>query len=70
VGRAREEVEVAAEGEVVETAFNARYLLDCLHVIESDEVVMELTGPLSPGVIRPARRDDYVYVLAPVRVYG
>lgn len=70
VGRAREEVEVAAEGEVVEAAFNARYLLDCLNVIESDEVVMELTGPLSPGVIRPARRDDYVYVLAPVRVYG
>jgi DNA polymerase-3 subunit beta len=70
VGRAREEVEVTVEGEVVEAAFNARYLLDCLNTIEADEVVLELTGPLSPGVIRPAHHGEYVYVLAPVRVYG
>lgn len=70
VGRAREEVEVEAEGEVVEAAFNARYLLDCLNAIEADEVSVELTGPLSPGVIRPTHHGDYVYVLAPVRVYG
>ncbi len=70
VGRAREEVEVAVEGETVEAAFNARYLMDCLNAIETDEVFLELTGPLSPGVIRPVHHGDYVYVLAPVRVYG
>jgi len=70
VGRAREDVDVTAEGETVEAAFNARYLIDCLNNIEADELFFELTGPLSPGAIRPAHHTDYVYVLAPVRVYG
>lgn len=70
VGKAHEEIEVQAEGESVETAFNARYLMDCLNNIDADELLFELTGPLSPGAIRPAQHADYIYVLAPVRVYG
>ncbi len=70
VGQAREEVEVTAEGEQVEAAFNARYLMDCLNNIDAPELFFELTGPLSPGAIRPTAHTDYVYVLAPVRVYG
>lgn len=70
VGKAREEVDVTAEGDAVEAAFNARYLIDCLNNIDAGELFFELTGPLSPGAIRPAQHADYVYVLAPVRVYG
>ncbi|HET6782105.1 MAG TPA: DNA polymerase III subunit beta [bacterium] len=70
VGKAREDVEVTAEGDTVEAAFNARYLIDCLNNIDAADLYFELTGPLSPGAIRPAEHEDYVYVLAPVRVYG
>ena len=67
-GRSEETIPVQAEGDAVPTAFNARYLLDCLQVLESDEVTLELTGPLSPGALRPKGQTDYTYVLAPVRV--
>lgn len=67
-GRSEETIQVQAEGDAVPTAFNARYLLDCLTVMESDEVTLELTGPLSPGTLRPKGHTDYTYVLAPVRV--
>ncbi len=70
VGSAREELEVETEGEPLEVAFNARYLLDALTVMESETVTLDLTGPLSPGVLRPAGSEEYVYVLAPVRVYA
>lgn len=70
VGRAREELEVQMEGSPVEVAFNARYLLDPLAVIEAEEVTFDLTGPLSPAKLGPSGSDDYIYVLAPVRVYG
>ncbi|MDQ7842719.1 MAG: DNA polymerase III subunit beta [Armatimonadota bacterium] len=70
VGKAREEVEVASEGDTVEAAFNARYLMDCLNTIDADELYFDLTGQLSPGTLRPTGHTDYVYVLAPVRVYG
>jgi DNA polymerase-3 subunit beta len=67
-GRSEETLEVRSEGETVATAFNARYLLECLAVVETAEVALELTGPLSPGAVRPVGQPDYVYVLAPVRV--
>ncbi|MBI3998206.1 MAG: DNA polymerase III subunit beta, partial [Armatimonadetes bacterium] len=67
-GRSEETIEVSVEGESVPTAFNARYLLDCLTVLEADEVTLELTGPLSPGALRPVGQSDYTYILAPVRV--
>jgi DNA polymerase-3 subunit beta len=67
-GSSEETIPVAAEGETIQTAFNARYLLDCLQVIETEEIALDLTGPLSPGALRPAGQTDYTYVLAPVRV--
>jgi DNA polymerase-3 subunit beta len=70
VGRAHEEFDVVSEGEDIQAAFNARFLMDALAVLEADEVSFELTGPLSPGALRPIGATDYVYVLAPVRVYS
>lgn len=70
VGRAREEVEVESSGEPVQVAFNARYLLDALSVMSSEHVYFDLTGPLSPGVLRPTDSEDYLYILAPVRIYA
>jgi DNA polymerase-3 subunit beta len=56
------------DGEGVQIAFNARYVLDALGVIDSEEVALGFNGPLSPGVIRPVGRDDYLYIVMPVRV--
>lgn len=70
VGKAQEDVDVRAEGETIQVAFNAKFLLDALANIDVPEVYFELTGSLSPGVLRPADHSEYLYVLAPVRVYG
>jgi len=67
-GRSEERLQVSSEGDVIATAFNARYLMECLSVLDADELTLELTGPLSPGALRPAGGGDYTYVLAPVRV--
>lgn len=70
VGKAQEDILVQAEGDAIPVAFNAKFLLDALSNIDAAEVFFDLTGPLSPGAIRPVDSSDYVYVLAPVRVYG
>ncbi len=70
VGKAQEDIEVRAEGEAIQVAFNAKFLLDALANMDAAEVFFELTGSLSPGVLRPVDHVDYLYVLAPVRVYG
>jgi len=45
----------------------ARYLIDVLSALGADEAALELSGPLSPGVIRGIGKDDYVHVIMPVR---
>jgi DNA polymerase III subunit beta len=67
-GRSEEKIEVTTEGEMVATAFNARYLLECLTVMDAAETTLELTGPLAAGALRPVGQSEYTYVLAPVRV--
>src|SRR5256884_398585 len=69
VGKAQEEIDVQADGETIQVAFNAKFLLDALANMDSAEVLFELTGSLSPGMLRPVEHAEYVYVLAPVRVY-
>lgn len=70
VGSAREEVEVAREGDDIQIAFNAKYLADVLGVVETEGVVLELTEPLRPGILRPIgdNADDYLCVLMPMQV--
>jgi DNA polymerase-3 subunit beta len=70
IGKAQEDIQVQTEGDAIPVAFNAKFLLDALSNMDAAEVFFDLTGSLSPGALRPVDRDDYVYVLAPVRVYG
>jgi DNA polymerase-3 subunit beta len=65
-GKAHEEVEVVREGDDITVAFNARYLIDVLSVVDSEGVHLELTESLRPAVIRPADRDNYLCVLMPM----
>jgi DNA polymerase-3 subunit beta len=68
VGSSEASVSAEIEGADIQIAFNSRYLLDVLALVGSDKVAMGFNGPLSPGVVKPAGKDDYTYVIMPVRV--
>jgi len=68
VGRAEEELEAELEGEAVEIAFNARYLLDVLEPMETERLRMEMSGPLSAATLRPEGDEEYLYVLMPMQI--
>jgi len=72
VGRAHEQIEVTREGEAVEIAFNVRYMMDMLSITEAESVVIELTGALNPGVVKPVSEEaegrSYLYVLMPMAI--
>jgi DNA polymerase-3 subunit beta len=67
VGDNADSLEASVEGSPTTIAFNARYLIDVLANLGSDEAALELSGPLAPGVIRGVGKDDYVHVIMPVR---
>ena len=53
------------EGEEGKIAFNSRYLLDVLSVLEKGKVALETTTSSSPGVFKPTDSDDYIHVVMP-----
>ena len=70
LGNAFEELEVIHEGSDVpiEIAFNVKYLLDVLSVLDTEGVRLELTEPLRPGVVRAAGDGTYFCLLMPMQV--
>lgn len=68
VGSLEETLPVCSEGEPVAVAFNAGYLMEALRASSTQEVDLELNGPLGPAVLRPAGADDYLALVLPVRL--
>jgi DNA polymerase-3 subunit beta len=62
------ELDASIEGEEIEIAFNARYLIDALTVIGTPETVLETTTPSSPGMLRPVGGDDFMCVVMPMHI--
>ena len=69
VGENQDEVDAdTIEGNEGKIAFNSRYLLDVLTVLEKGKVALETTSSSSPGVFRPTDSEDYVHVVMPMFV--
>ena len=55
-------------GEENEIAFNAKYLLDLLGTVDDENLVFEMTGPLSPGVFKSEKDPGFLHLIMPIRV--
>ena len=62
------ELDVTVQGGPIEIAFNARYLLDVLSVIDTAQVTLETRDPASPGVLRLVGNNDFVHIIMPMHI--
>lgn len=53
-----------------EIAFNCRFLEEFLHVVEGEEVIIELSDPEKPGVWKDSKDPDFLHLIMPVMVQG
>ena len=68
LGEASEALEVEYSGKKIEVGFNARYLIDVLGVVNTEDVSFEISDEQSPGVLRPAGEKSYTAVIMPMRI--
>ncbi len=74
LGQALEKVEAIREGDDVKIAFNSKYVMDMLGVLDSDGFLLEITEQLKPAIIRPVIKDekgdpnDYICILMPMQI--
>jgi DNA polymerase-3 subunit beta len=68
LGRATDTVAADIQGDPLEMGFNSRYLLDALRNAQYDEVVLEMSGALSPMKVLPVTGDGFLFLVLPVRL--
>lgn len=68
IGEASDEINASYSGAAMTMAFNARYILDVLNVMTSQNVILKLNEPLSPAMIIEEGKDDYKCVVMPMRL--
>ncbi|MBI5413504.1 DNA polymerase III subunit beta [Candidatus Peregrinibacteria bacterium] len=67
VGEEKAEVDIKMSGENNKVALNAQYLLDVLSRMK-ENVAIEMDERLTPVVIKPAKKEDYLYIIMPLKV--
>lgn len=69
VGKVEDELDIDVDGDSSLTiAFNAKYLLDALKAIDSEDVVLHLSNSTSPCVIKGSEEDGGTHLVLPVRL--
>lgn len=67
IGHAEETVPASIEGDGLQIAFNASYLVDVLKTLDSETCTISLHQPLSPITITEPDDPNFIYVVTPVR---
>lgn len=69
-GNSQDEMEVKYMGEPLVIAFNYKFVLEFLKIVESEEIAVQLNTPLSATVLAPVSDEDYIYLVMPVQLRG
>jgi DNA polymerase-3 subunit beta len=62
------ELDANVEGQPVEIAFNVRYLMEVLNVLDAGQVALETSTANSPGRLVPIGRDDFQHIVMPMHL--
>lgn len=68
LGNQKKEIEAQVEGEEISIAFNTKFLQDALSALNSSQIIMELSGPLSAVLIKPMGEEGLQYIIMPVNL--
>jgi len=68
VGDNQSQLDVLIDGNGSQIAFNARYVMDVLGVINTAQVAIETQTSGAPGVFKPVGSDTYLHVIMPMHL--
>ncbi len=68
IGNVNEVISTEIKGEEISIAFNSRYILEGIKIIESETIELKFMGSLNPCIINPIDDENYTYLVLPVRL--
>jgi len=68
LGKVTEQLDVTElRGEPLKIAFNSKYMIDVLKVLDSEELFIGFTGAMSPIIIKPRDHEHSLFLILPYR---
>lgn len=68
LGRVVDYTHANVSGDRVEIGFNSKFILDALHVADTDQVKIELNSAVSPAKVMPINDDSFLFLVLPMRL--
>ena len=68
IGDVYERISSNQEGENLNIAFNSRYIIEGIKIMDSEEIELNFMGSLNPCIINVLDDDTYTYLVLPVRL--
>ncbi|MEG2159098.1 MAG: DNA polymerase III subunit beta, partial [Clostridia bacterium] len=68
LGNITENLTISLKGKDLTIAFNARYLNDCMKVLDNEFIKVNFTSSVAPCVLTPCETDEFLYLILPVRM--
>ncbi len=68
IGEALEKLVCFKKGEDILIAFNAKYILEAVRVITSENILLKLNESLNPAIIAPEKEKSYLHIVMPMRI--
>ncbi len=67
-GKSEDKIDIQYTAEELLIAFNYKFVLDALRIIESEEVIIGLNASLSATVLKPNSEEDFICLIMPVQI--
>ena len=68
IGDIKENITIALHGNDLSIAFNARYFSEALRTLDDEFLKLSFKSSIAPCIITPNDRDEYLFLIAPVRI--
>ncbi len=68
LGSGSESIPINYQGDDIQIAFNSRYLLEGLKVIQTDNILLKFNAPTTPAIFTADNDNKFIYLVMPVQI--
>ncbi len=69
LGSGSESIPIKYLDDDVQIAFNSKYLLEGLKIIQTDSILLKFNAPTTPAIFTPSNKDlNFIYLVMPVQI--
>ena len=68
IGKVEEKMNVSIDDNI-KISFSAKYMMDALRTIKSDEVIITFVGEIKPILLKNSDNNDLISLILPIRTY-